>query len=101
MKTENCESVEEQTSTGFGRWGWVFAAGFGIIMVGMLLIGASSALSGSGSTSTGIVIFIGPFPIVFGSGPDAAWLILIGLIIAAISAVLFVVRRRKAETWVG
>jgi len=30
-----------------------------------------------------VVIFIGPFPIVFGSGPGAIWLILIALIIAA------------------
>lgn len=100
MEAEKDESWQEQTSTGFGRLGWVFAAGFGIIMAGMLIIGAASAFGGgNGSTSTGVVIFIGPFPIVFGSGPDATWLILIGLIIAAISAVLFFAIRRKAEVW--
>lgn len=99
MTENNEETRQKQPSTGLGRLWWVFAAGFGIIIVGMLLIGAASAFSGSGSTSTGIVIFIGPFPIVIGSGPDAAWLILIGLIIAAISVVLFVFGRRKAEVW--
>jgi len=94
------ETGQEQASTGLGRLWWVFAVGFGIIMAGMLLIGAASAFGGgNGSTSTGVVIFIGPIPIVFGSGPDSAWLILIGLIIAAISVALFVVGRRKAGFW--
>jgi uncharacterized membrane protein len=42
-----------------------------------------------------VVIFIGPFPIVFGAGPDATWLILISVVIAAVSAVAFWIGRRK------
>ncbi len=41
----------------------VILAGFGLIVGGSL---------GQGNVSTGGVIFIGPFPIVFGSGP-AGW----------------------------
>ncbi|MCW4017566.1 MAG: DUF131 domain-containing protein [Candidatus Bathyarchaeota archaeon] len=87
---------EEKTASGFGRLGWIFAAGFALVFVGVIVIAVASALGGgNGSTSTGVVIFIGPFPIVFGSGPDAGGLITIGLIIAIISIVSFVVMRRK------
>jgi uncharacterized membrane protein len=47
------------------------------------------------SGSVGVVILIGPFPIVFGSGPNAFWLILIGIILAFVSIVLFLVMNRR------
>ena len=72
----------------------VFFAGFAIIIVGVILVVLSSVLGG-GSGSVGGVIFIGPFPLVFGAGPDAIWLILISLTIAVLMLVLFVVWRRR------
>jgi len=72
----------------------VFFAGFAIIIVGIILVVLASVL-GTGSGSVGGVIFIGPFPIVFGAGPDAIWLILISLTIAALMLVLFFVWRRR------
>jgi len=72
----------------------VFFAGFAIIIVGIILVVLASVL-GIGSGSVGGVIFIGPFPIVFGAGPDAIWLILISLTIAVLMLVLFVVWRRR------
>lgn len=73
----------------------LFAAGFVLVFVGVLIIVAAVALGGDGSASAGIVIFIGPFPIVLGAGPDAVWLILIGVILAVVNVILFVVLRRK------
>jgi len=72
----------------------VFFAGFAIIIVGIILVVLASVL-GTGSGSVGGVIFIGPFPIVFGAGPDAIWLILISLTIAVLMLVLFFVWRRR------
>jgi uncharacterized membrane protein len=68
--------------------------GFAIFIAGIILIVFSSAL-GSGSVSAGGVIFVGPFPIAFGTGPNAAWLIMISLVIAVLMfAMLFVMKRR-------
>ena len=67
--------------------------GFVVVIVGIILIASSSF--GSGSVSVGGVIFIGPFPIVFGAGPDVAWLIAISIILAVVCMVLFVLFRRR------
>ena len=68
--------------------------GVALIFIGVaVLVVASTVLGGSGSV--GVVIFIGPFPIVFGKGPDAIWLILIGIIIAVLSIVLFLIMNRR------
>jgi LPXTG-motif cell wall-anchored protein len=95
MNSEPEESTEEEK--GFGRSGWFFwllAAGFGLVFAGGLILVLAAAFGG-GFGSSGVVIFIGPFPIVFGAGTETAWLILIGLAIAVASVVLFWVGRRK------
>jgi uncharacterized membrane protein len=72
--------------------------GVALIFIGIVVLLAVSLLLG-GSASVGGVIFIGPIPIVFGAGPDAGWLILLSVILAAVSVVLFLVmgRRRKSS----
>ena len=95
MNLETEGKTEEET--GFGRSGWflwLLAAGLGLVFVGGLILVLAAAFGG-GSAGSGVVIFIGPFPIVFGAGPETAWLILIGVIIAVVSVVLFWVGRRK------
>lgn len=69
--------------------------GLGVVIVGIIIITIASVLGG-GSGSVGGVIFIGPFPIVFGAGPETTWLIVIGLIIAVLMLVLFFVWRRRS-----
>jgi len=73
------------------------ALGFRLILIGLLLsiigfvittIGTANEIIGSPSPSTGIVIFIGPIPIVIGSGPQGPILIITGLIIAALMILL-------------
>jgi uncharacterized membrane protein len=73
----------------------VLFVGFAIIVVGVVFVVLASAL-GEGSVSAGGVIFIGPFPIVFGVGPDATWLIVISLVIAVLMLVLFFVWIRRS-----
>ncbi len=73
----------------------VVLAGFAIIIIGIVLIVIASLLNSS-SGSVGGVVFIGPFPIVFGIGPDAIWLIAISIIIAILMIVMFYVLRRRS-----
>jgi uncharacterized membrane protein len=40
---------------------------------------------------------IGPFPIVFGAGPDAGWLLAISIILTVVSVILFLVMNRRAR----
>ncbi len=77
-----------------GRFIAVLMIGFAILIAGFALIIISS-LAGGGSANVGGVIFIGPFPIVFGAGPDAIWLVLISLVISVVMIVIFVLMRRK------
>jgi uncharacterized membrane protein len=70
-------------------------AGFVLVVVGVVVVLVAMVLTGSGSVSGGAVIFIGPFPIVIGAGPDATWLILFSIILSVLSIVVFFVMRRK------
>ena len=90
---ENSESAEEGTQIS-SKLLALLMLGFAVIIVGIILIMAASLLGG-GSASAGGVIFIGPFPIVFGAGPDAAWLITISLIISVVMILVFMLMRRR------
>ena len=50
-----------------------------IVLAGMALVSIGSF--GQSSTSGGGFVFIGPFPIVFGSGPSGWWLALLSVVI--------------------
>ena len=96
MSTNENEPAEDKKESGRANWVfWIISAGLILAFVGALIMVLAMVLSGSGSTSGGGVIFIGPFPIVFGFGPDAGWLIAVGIIIAVVSLVLLWVMRRK------
>jgi uncharacterized membrane protein len=68
--------------------------GIALVLIGLVVLVIVPMVLGS-SGSVGVVILIGPFPIVFGSGPNASWLILIGIILAFVSIVLFLVMNRR------
>ncbi len=70
--------------------------GLGVVIIGIIIIAVASVLGG-GSGSVGGVIFIGPFPIVFGAGPDAVWLIIVSIIVAVLMFVLFFLMRRRGR----
>ncbi len=70
--------------------------GIVLVFVGIVvLVVASIVLSGSGSV--GGIILIGPIPIVFGSGPDAGWLIAISLILTVASLALFIILNKRSR----
>jgi uncharacterized membrane protein len=65
----------------------LFALGFALILVGTALVVIGSL--GSSNVSTGVVIFIGPIPIAFGSGTNGGVLVLIALVAAVGMILLF------------
>lgn len=70
--------------------------GIALVSIGVVvLVVALLVLGGSGGV--GGIILIGPIPIVFGAGPNAEWLVAIGLVISIISVILFafMYRRRR------
>jgi len=95
LENADDKSEGEEDNSGLPSWLFtLFVMGFSLIFVGIIIVFAVS-LTGGGNASGGVVIFIGPFPIVFGVGPSATWLVLIGIILSAISIAVFVISRRK------
>jgi uncharacterized membrane protein len=67
----------------------LLAVGLLVILAGFVLVVAGSA--GQGSLSAGGVVFIGPLPIAFGSGPGGATLALISVVIGSVMMALLLV----------
>lgn len=63
--------------------------GITIMLVGLVLVLVGS--SGGSSASAGGVVFIGPVPIVFGSGPGGGWLALLSVVIGGVMLALVLV----------
>lgn len=90
---------EETVPNGFGLSDRLFRfliLGIVLVFVGVAIVIVGMLFGGSGNV--GGVIFIGPIPIVFGSGPDSVWLILISLIVATLGIVAFVLFNRKRSS---
>jgi uncharacterized membrane protein len=89
------ESEDEGVEVSSGLFGFLIL-GIALVFVGIaVLVVAILVLGGSGSV--GGVIIIGPIPIVFGAGPDAAWLIAVSTILAIASIILFLVMNRRGK----
>lgn len=72
--------------------------GFALSLIGFILVAISSYQLPDSSTSTAIVIFIGPIPIILGKGPHWPELIAIGLFVIALMVLIFAfLRSRQAE----
>jgi uncharacterized membrane protein len=93
MLLKNAEENEDEDIEVSSRLFNLIILGIILISVGIAVVVVASVVLGSGSV--GAVIFIGPFPIVFGSGPNATWLILIGIILAVVSVIIFVIMNRR------
>lgn len=75
----------------------LFLLGFIMILVGMMLLVAATLFLGDGKASVGGVIFIWFFPIVFGAGPEAHWLILFAVVLAVLGLVMLLVMWKAAK----
>jgi len=97
---ENRETVEEGIAIS-SRFFLLLFLGFILVVVGVAVILVASVLYGGGSVSGGAVIFIGPFPIVIGAGPDVTWIFFFSIILAVLSVVVFLVMNRKMKRFGG
>jgi uncharacterized membrane protein len=81
--------------------------GFALTFLGFAVVVVGALLGAGGSGSFGGFILIGPFPIVFGSGPDSGFLAIVavaitGLVVAAYLVSLLLWRSsRRGETGRG
>lgn len=74
----------------------LFIIGFFITFVGIIILIVAAVLS-NGSTNFGALIFIGPFPIVVGAGPQATWMVLFAIILAILSIIMFLISRKEIK----
>jgi uncharacterized membrane protein len=93
-KDNSGEAVDEGVAVS-SRLFLLLISGFVLVCVGIAVIVVASVLYGGGSVSGGVVIFIGPFPIVIGAGPDVSLIILVSVILAVLSVVVFLVMNRR------
>ena len=70
--------------------------GFLMFFVGVSILVVATVLS-DGNLGVGGFILIGPIPIVFGAGPQAAWMILFATVITILSVITFLALRRKTR----
>ena len=97
---ETGETVDEDITVS-SRFFSLLIAGIVLVFVGIVVILVAAVSYSAGSASTGVVIFVGPFPIVIGAGPDAAWIVLICVILAVLSVAVFLVMNRRMRRLVG
>lgn len=72
----------------------LFLLGFSFILVGTTLLITSSILKGNAQTTTGIVILIGPIPIILGTGSNSILAILIAVMLTILSIGLFLLLKK-------
>lgn len=75
----------------------LLVAGFFIIFLGIIILLVATIFNGAGAVNFGTIIFIGPFPIVIGAGPEAIWMILVAIAIASLSIIMFWIMRREMK----
>jgi len=91
---ESGGTVEEDVSLA-DRFFLLLIVGVILVFVGVAVVLIAAVLYSGGSASAGVIIFIGPFPIVIGAGPDATWIVLVSVILAVLSVVVFLVMNRR------
>jgi uncharacterized membrane protein len=75
----------------------LFFIAFAVITIGMMLMVLGSFIGSGGGVSGGAVIFIGPIPIILGSGPYSVAMIALAAILTVSALAFYLLFRRKAE----
>jgi uncharacterized membrane protein len=92
---EKSQETAEEGITVSSRLFLFLILGFVLVFIGIIVILIAVVLYGGSSANVGAVIFIGPFPIVIGAGPDVTWIVLFSIILAVLSVVVFLVMNRR------
>ncbi len=93
----NLTEEEDEGVSVSGRMFGFLILGIALVFAGIAVIIVASLIFGGGSSSSGVVILIGPIPIVLGSGPNAFWLILAGVVLTILSFTFYWIMNRKSR----
>jgi uncharacterized membrane protein len=93
---EKLSTYTGEQSSVFQKFFLLFIIGFFLIFVGIILLIVAAVLSDD-SANFGAFIFIGPFPVVMGAGPEAPWMILFVIILAVLSIIMFLVLTKQMK----
>jgi uncharacterized membrane protein len=87
----------EEGITVSSRFLLLLILGFVFVLVGIAVVSVATVLYGSGSVSFGGIIFLGPFPIVIGAGPNTTLMVLFGITLAVLSVIMYLVMSRRIK----
>jgi uncharacterized membrane protein len=73
----------------------LFLIGFALTFIGVVVVAVASFFQGGGSASGGLIIFVGPVPIILGAGPYSFLVIILAVILTIIGFVVFLWMRRQ------
>ena len=73
----------------------VLLTGVFIVFVGVVLMVVAALFSGSGGVSGGAVVFIGPIPIILGSGAFSIPLLVLAILLTVIGLVFYLRERAR------
>jgi uncharacterized membrane protein len=90
---ENAESVPSLPK----MFSVLLAAGLAIFFIGVILLAVAASLSGTSNSGFGVVIFLGPIPIVAGAGPGTLWILLIAVLLAVLIVMAFLLERERSK----
>jgi uncharacterized membrane protein len=90
------EEVKEETSTINVAATWLLVLGFILMLTGIIVLIAASAIQGNMNISGGGIVFIGPIPVIFGAGPNAFLATLLTAVLTIIGLVMFFWVRKKS-----
>ncbi len=94
---EKPQGTAEEGITVSSKFFLLLILGVILVFVGIIVVFVSAVLNGGGSANVGAVIFIGPFPILVGAGADVNLMLLVGVVLAVLSIVVFLVMNRRAR----
>jgi len=94
---EKMANYPNEKQNRFQKFLILFIIGIFITFLGIIILMVGAVLYGKGSMNFGALIFIGPFPIVVGVGPEATWMVLFAIILAVLSIIMFLIIRREVK----
>jgi uncharacterized membrane protein len=73
----------------------LFLFGFLLMFAGVVVIMASALLEGEVNVSGGAIIFVGPIPIILGSGPNAFLAVVLAAVLTIVGFIVFFWMRKQ------
>jgi uncharacterized protein (TIGR00304 family) len=92
---QNQEAKQEASKVNVAAT-WLLIVGFTLMFAGIIVTIAASAFQGNMDISGGGIVFIGPIPIIFGTGPHAFLAIVLAAVLTIIGFLVFFYLRRKS-----